>query len=202
MIHLPPEPDSVSLLPAGANPWPVSVYDVRPYTQHVFSTTFDPRFAENALSLQGADGRDFVGHAPASARITACGLVYPLTAPLADGALFTPYAMEQKWALFLRAGRLIVVRSWLLEVFVLVDATVGENELTLTAIHGVFLNEDETPEFTVGTLDFILRTHWMDEPYPAPLPPEYRDDPEMAAKWCFRVHGWFARFASYEPFSG
>lgn len=198
MLSLLPEPDSVTLLPADASPWAVPVYDVRPVTQHVISTSFNPQCAENALSLEGADGRDFVGCAPASERVTTCDLAFPLAAPLADGALFTPYAMEQKWALFLQSGKLIVVRSWLLEVFATADAIVGKDELSITGIRGFFLDEDEGADFTVGTLDFLLRTHWLDEAHPAPLLPECRDDAEMAAHWCFRVHGDRAHFAALE----
>jgi hypothetical protein len=46
-------------------------------------------------------------------RAVAATLRFPIDRMLADGVLFSPSAMEHKWAIFYHQRRILCVRSWL-----------------------------------------------------------------------------------------
>jgi len=198
MSHIHDEPESVSNLSSADNPWTVPVLDVRPVTRHLISTSGDPACADNAMALQSCDGVWFAGATPESERTVPCELEYPVEGFLGDGVLFAPHEMEQKWALFLHGGVVAVVRSWLLEVRMTATLEIRNDRAVITSIRGHVLDDDESPEFTVQTFDFLMHTHALGVERPAPYPREYADDPEMAARWCFGIHGMMASFASLE----
>ena len=111
---------------AGQNPWGVPVLDVRPVTLCMLSTSTNPQCAVNAISFGGEDGTCFIGVEPEPATSVPAALRYPIDRYLADGALFLPRAMEQKWAIFLHRGRVIFVRSWTRQVTAVADVEVAD----------------------------------------------------------------------------
>jgi hypothetical protein len=192
---------------AGQNPWGVPVLDVRPVTLNMLSTSSDRQCAVNAISFGGEDGTCFIGVEPEPATSVPAALRYPIDRHLADGALFLPRAMEQKWAIFLHRGRVIFVRSWTRQVTAVADVEVADGVATLTRIHGSFGAEhdesgrdaavdDADRALRVRTADFLMRTHVLGTPFPAPIPPGAEAEPRAVAMGCMSWFGELAEFAT------
>jgi hypothetical protein len=123
-------------------------------------------------------------------------LVYRIDRMLADGSLFLPKDMDQKWAVFFHRGKLFFVRSWLRQVQATADAESSGNQVTVTNLHGTFTSSEEDPVLSVRILDYLLRTHALGIEHPVPLPPGTNDPPEKSAQWCFSLFGNLAHFAT------
>ncbi|MES2075163.1 MAG: hypothetical protein V4462_06025, partial [Pseudomonadota bacterium] len=132
---------------ADSNPWHVPILDVRPFTLTMLSTSSDPKNAENAISYGKDDGAAFIDQQPIFERILSTNLTYPVDGGLADGVLFQPRQMEHKWAIFYRQKRIIFVRSWQRQVFVVAHTEHRDGLLIINEIHGTFggAEEDEEP---------------------------------------------------------
>jgi len=190
-----PQFPELSWLEAADNPWGVPLLDVRPVTLGMLSTSSDPQCATNLMSLRQDDGRTFLGEEPPARSITEASLRFPIDGILADGALFVPREMEHKWALYYHRGEVICVRSWLRKVQVVARVELGGDHMEIAQVRGTFGVEDEEPDFTVRTLDYLLRSHALESVYPVPLPPGMESAPESAAMWCMSMFGnraWYA----------
>lgn len=183
------------------NPWGVRVLDVRPVTLTMLSTSTDPQCATNAVSFGNDDGTGFIGQAPASERIVETSLRFPVDHVLFDGVLFVPRTMEHKWALFFHQGELIAVRSWSRTVMLVARVEARDGHVEITRIRGALCAADETPDFTVRALDYLLRSHALDAIYPAPLLPGIEADPKAAAMWCMSAFGNRAQLATPHAFA-
>lgn len=181
---------------ASDSPWGVEVWDVRPVTLSMLSVSEDPRCANNAVSFGQDDGVGFIDRAPSVARTVAVKLSYSIDEHLADGALFIPRQMEHKWALYYHNGRLICVRSWLRQVQLVATLHCNGGVATITEVAGTFLSADEPSSFTERALDFLIRSHVLELPWPAPLPPGTQGDGSSAAMWCMSMFGNKAHFAT------
>lgn len=74
--------------------------------------------------------------------------------------------------------------------------------MAITEVRGAFGAENEKPELTARTLDYLLRSHALDAVYPAPLPARMEKDPQAAAMWCMSMFGNRASFATPHRFEG
>lgn len=186
--------------PAGT-PWPVPVLDVRPITLTMQSYSEDRQMAANAVSFGHDDGLSFIDQRPPVDRTVQLALRYRVDPMLADGALFLPKTMEHKWAVFHHAGRLLFVRSWQRRVVVTAHTTAKTGWVEVVDAQGVFSEADEPPTFTEAVVDFIIRTHALHLPHPAPLATDPGDDLGGAALWSFSMFGNLAHFATPHRFS-
>ena len=184
---------------AADNPWRVRMLDVRPITEHMISTSADPECAANAISFGRDDGSAFAGMEAAVPRLIPANLRYRVDGPLADGALFLPWVMEHKWAIFHRQGRILLVRSWTRQVHAVAVVAARDGYVEITEIQGAFTGPEEEPAFTVRVLDFLLRSHALGVLYPAPLPPGREESPQDAALWCFHMFGNRVWCATHQP---
>ena len=157
--------------------------------------TTEPEFAANAVSFEDDDGTSFIGVDPPVSRTVRASLRSRIDTILADGQLFTPRKMEQKWALY-HHGQINCIRSWIRQGQALADVHVDNEYATITAIHGTFIGEDEEPAFTVRVLDYLLRSHAVHMVYPAPLLVGMEKDRQEAARWCYSVLGNLAQIAT------
>lgn len=180
------------------SPFGAQVLDARPITLGLNSYTTDPEMAQNAASYGIDQGDSFAGQEPEPAPQIAGELRLRAPEKLVDGALFTPEEMEDKWALFIVEGELVVVRSWKRKVQLRAKLEVDGGELRIHGIRG-FLTRDGEPEaYTLRALEFLLRTHALDQAWPAPLLSADLSADELAA-WCMNVFGRRAHFGlSYE----
>lgn len=176
-------------LPPDANPWGIPVLDVRPVTLGMLSSSTDPQMATNAISYGGEDGRSFADQPPPTDRTVDASLTFAIDVALADGMLFAPKAMEDKWAIFVIDGRIVCVRSWLRKVWITADVRCEGETAVLGPIHGSFSDDAEDPTLTIQLFDCLLRNHALGEVWPIPLPPGLHEEPKSAAMWCMNMFG-------------
>lgn len=191
-----PQSPDISWVEAADNPWGVRVLDVRPLTLTMLSASSDPQCAANVVSFEQDDGIGFIGKGPPVTRSVEANLRFPIDRLLADGVLFMPREMEQKWALFYHRGEIICVRSWLRQVQAIARVGEYQDHVDVTAVRGTLTAEDEDPELTLRLLDYLLRSHALDIVYPAPLPVGMEKEPQAAAAWCMSMFGNRALFAT------
>lgn len=189
----------IPVIPESESPWAVPLFDVRPFTLNMMSTSQDPQCAANAVSFGQDDGTSFIGQATLVPRSVPISLHFRLSGPLHEGVLFTPRAMEEKWAIFFRQQKIICVRSWTRQVAIVAHVRITQGMLEIQQVEGSFSGEDESPEFTLRMLDCLLRTHVQDVPFPVPLPDFLANDPLRAAMWCFSTFGNRATCATASP---
>jgi len=187
---------AIPLIAAEANPWGIPLFDVRPVTLGMRSTSRDPQCAANAISFGREDGRIFIGQQPQGPREVPLDLDFPIDRMLADGVLFAPREMEHKWAIFVYGSQIILVPSWTRSVAAVADFERGQGRIRVTRLHGSIAQSEESPAFSARLLDYLLRTHALGLPYPTPLPPEFADQPQPAALWCMNLFGNLARVAT------
>lgn len=187
--EIPSQIPNLDWIESADNPWGVRVLDVRPVTLAMLATSTDPQCASNAVSFGQDDGTGFIGEEPPARRVAEASLRFPVDRILADGVLFVPRKMEHKWALFYHRGEVICVRSWLRKVQLVARVEQRLDHVEITQVRGTFWSEEEEPEFTIRVLDYLLRSHALDTPYPAPLPTEMESDPQAAAMWCMSMFG-------------
>lgn len=188
----------IAWIEPGDNPWGVRLLDVRPVTQGLLSTSSDPECAANALSYGDEDGNGFASLTPNSNRTTTLGLRYSIELPFAAGALFRPSTMEHKWAIFHWDSKILFVRSWTRELYAVANLTAQGAEIELTEIRGDLITENEDEQFKKRVVDYILRSHALQQVYPAPMPRELAENPMEAALWCFSCFGNLALISTPE----
>jgi Ankyrin repeats (many copies) len=188
--------DDLPWLDDAENRWGVPVVDLRKIVPGLTSVSEDPRMAANLASFANDDGTSFANDSPAIARTVDCALRYPIDCALADGALFVPRAMEDKWALYVHSGQLLCVRSWQRKLLVAADIRTEGGEAVVGPLHGAFLQEAEAGVLSVRMLDFLVRTHALSEIHPAPLAARPTDLRKVVAE-CFAMWGSRGLLASY-----
>lgn len=189
---------AVGRVDAADNRWGVPLLAVHTVTQSMTSTSSNPISAMNAMSFRQDDGASFIGQTPPSTRTIPVDLTYRTDGPLVDGALFLPQVMEHKWALYYHRNQVLCVRSWQRKVLVTASVQNADDYVRVTSVQGVFHDDNEPPELTTRILDFLLRSHALNLPYPAPVPTEMAQDPMKAAMWCVSMYGNRALFATAE----
>ncbi|WP_289665729.1 ankyrin repeat domain-containing protein [Flavobacterium panacagri] len=182
---------------AEENPWGCELLDLRPFTQTMISTSENPIMAQNAVSYNGESGTSFFGKRPQNEKTIVTNLSYKIDQTLYPGVLFTPYTMENKWAIYFDGEYLIFIRSWLREVFVVAKTTQKNNELIIESITGEF-TENESPVFTQAVLNFLLISHAIGEVIPAPIPKSFKSDLDYTAKWAFSTYGNMAQVGIFD----
>jgi hypothetical protein len=172
----PPRQDKIEVgwLADADNPYGVPIVDLRPFALAMVSVSQDPQMAANAMSYGGDDGTAFLEQQPPSSRVVDCALVFRIDRVLLEGALFQPAAMEDKWALYFRAGRILCIRSWQRRVMVSAQVRTEGDLVVVGPVTGMFV-DDESPEMTVRELEFVLRSHALQDRVPAPLASEPTD---------------------------
>lgn len=165
------------------------MFDVRPFTLTIISTSQDPQCAANAVSFGQDDGTSFIGQPTMVQRTVPISLHFRIDRPLHEGVLFVPQTMEEKWAIFYRQQKIICVRSWTRKVAIVAHVRTHKDTLEIHQVDGSFSDEYETPAFTARMLDFLLRSHVQEAPFPTPLPDFLADEPARAAAWCFSSFG-------------
>ncbi|HLH53338.1 MAG TPA: ankyrin repeat domain-containing protein [Verrucomicrobiae bacterium] len=190
----------VSWIPADKNAFNVRILDVRPVTQTVLATSRDPKCAANAVSYGQEDGGVFAKDQPESSRSVAANLSYRIDRLLAPGVLFAPHTMEHKWALFYHDGRILCVQSWLRKVAASARVECSDGLARITSIQGAFVSDSEEDDFSVRTMDYLVRSHALRVVFPAPFPPKLETEPRQAAMWCMSVFGSMALCATPHRF--
>jgi hypothetical protein len=101
---------TASWLPADGNPFGVPVLDLISITGNLVSTTRNPAEAAMAISWSNRLVADLALDCAVAESLT-CVLRHPAAPDLADGWLYLPPAMEQKWAIAYRTHAIYLIRS-------------------------------------------------------------------------------------------
>jgi hypothetical protein len=132
----------------------------------LISTTADRALAERAISWR-AGQQDRLSWELEGERID-CSLDYELEASLPDGMLFLPAAMEDKWVIAWKSGKISAARSWTGETQVLADAhqeagRLRVTRLTLAPSSGLGMWGDP-----VAAFHWMMETHVLGQRVPFP----------------------------------
>lgn len=179
------------------NPWNIELLDLRPISQTMLSSSKDPKMASNAISYNQEDGLIFLGQNPKSNKSVESNLSFPIDSKLENGVLFIPSTMENKWAIYFHQNKILFIRSWLREVFVIAETIQENNQLIVKKINGEF-TDNETKEFTESVLKFLIHSHVLKETVPAPIPIELKRDTDNSGLWAFSSYGNMAHFGHFE----
>jgi len=179
------------------NPWNVELLDLRPISQTMHSTSKDQKMAINAISYNQDDGLIFLNQNLKSNQSIESNLSFPIDSKLENGVLFIPSTMENKWAIYFHQNKILFIRSWLREVFVIAETIQENNQLIVNKINGEF-TDNETKEFTESILKFLIHSHVLKETVPAPIPRELKENTDNAGLWAFSCFGNMAHYGHFE----
>ena len=183
-----------------ASPWGVRLLDVSPVTRTTASATRDPQAARNAMSFLADDGASFRDAAlDPGAEVTPIGLHLPLDGPLPNGVLFTPRALEDKWALFHYDHRVLCVRSWQRKLMAVIHLKPAGEWVEIERAEGTLVPEQHDPEFHARLFMYLLHSHAQGLAWPTPLPDYLEDQPHAAALWCHSNFGRQSVCATLQP---
>lgn len=176
------------------SPWNVRVLDLRPVSQVMLSFSENLQGSNNALSYNLEDGSSFINQRPVTDESIEVDCYIPIHKQLEEGALFRPLEMEHKWAVFFRENKIIIVRGWQRQVFVIAETSQENNQLIITKIHGKFVFSEEPETFTKAALLFVLHSYCLEEIVPVPIPEDLIGDTNEAAIWVFKNFGNLAHY--------
>jgi len=171
---LEPKPDAergperrASWIPAADNRFGVPILDLIAVTGDVVSTTNDPQEAARSLSWSSTLVTDLSLEMTNRGSFD-CDLLYVAEATLPDGWLFTPSAMEQKWAIAYRDHAIYLLRSWTGEVKAIGRTRRDAGRLVIERIE---LADDTLQMFgdPIEVFDWILRAHALGDVVPLPV---------------------------------
>jgi hypothetical protein len=157
--------DQVRWLSPEESPFGVRTLDLRPVTQTMMSTTTDRANASRAISWGGATVEAIppidLGD---GAKTITCALSYPVAPAFPDGLLFAPRAMEEKWALFHRAGSIVAVRSWTGQVAAVARGTRAGDRLVIDELTVAEMGLGPLGE-PVAMFDWLVRNNYAGMPF-------------------------------------
>ena len=180
------------------NPFDANGYDCLAFARSMLSTTADPAVATSYSAQRASDGRDRVGLFPPDAVALDCRLVYALAEAIAEGPVFKASHLEEKWDLYLYGGRLYFCRSWTGALVFVADCTVADTELTITQIIASSSGTGMDYRYAVRQVDYLLRSHWLQQAIPHPLPAGMDRDPKAVGLFSFSQYGWRCCFGTFE----
>jgi len=183
-----------SWLAADKNRFGVPVLDLFSVTGSLISTTRDPKTAALSMSWNAKLVVDLVLDA-ATAESLACELGYAAEPDLPDGWLFTPSAMEQKWAIAYRDRSIYMISSWTGTVKAIGRTRRDHDRLIIDRIE---LADDTLKVFgdAIETFDWLIRTHVLGDRAPLPVSAQGIAMLEAAPLSVFSVFGNVAGYAA------
>jgi hypothetical protein len=105
--------------------------------------------------------------------------------------------MEDKWDIYLYDSCLYFVRSWTGKLIYQATIRFEEGEARIEAvIAGSECNQDS--RFTIGTVDFLIKTYIYGQQMPHPLPPDLPRDAKSVTLFSFSQFGRWAHCGTYE----
>jgi hypothetical protein len=158
---------SASWIPADQNRFGVPVLDLISITGNLISTSRNQDEAAMAVSWSGKLVAD-LALACTAVRTVSCELRYAADPGLADGWLYIPPAMEQKWAIAFRDGAIHLIRSWSGAVSAVGRARRDGGELVVEQVE---LADTALQTFgdPLATFDWVVRAHALGQRVPLPV---------------------------------
>jgi hypothetical protein len=199
--HTPQQPP-VRWLSASESPFGVSVLDCRPMTQNRVAASGSAEIAARFAQLRTWLGEELSEQqlstevpVPGHLRYPSYGKEQP------DGPVFKATAMEEKWDLYMRAGRLYFVRSWTGEVEYAVQVSWGPQEWVITQAWQAATVDDDVRS-SMQVIDYLIKCHLYNLAAPHPLQVAFRGDDERLALASFADYGWRALYGTFDDLIG
>ena len=194
------EPDSFEgcrWIPAAQSKFGIDVFDCSEFCQSMTSMTSDQDVVARFVPLRSSIGEEYRGTLPPSPVTIDCNLAYAFSGEPQDGALFKAELMEDKWDIYLYDRCLYFARSWTgqLNYVAAVNFKQGESRIRSVSV-GSECNPDS--QFTVGSVDYLIKSHIYQLLVPHPVPPQIPRDPKSVTMFSFSQFGRRACFGTYE----
>lgn len=185
---------TASWIAAADNRFGVPILDLIAVTGGITSTTKDPQVAKRSMSWSSTLVADLALEMTIRESLD-CDLRYTADPVLPDGWLFTPPAMEQKWAIAYRDGAIYLVRSWTGEVKAIGRTRRDAGHLVIDRIE---LADDALRSFgdPVETFDWVVRAYALNDVVPLPVTRDGAAILESAPISVFSLFGNVARCAA------
>ena len=171
-----PQEPAVRWLSDSESPFGVSVLDCRPVTQNLVAASGSAEIAARFGQLRTWLGEDlselqFSTEVPVPDRLR-----YPYYGKgEPDGPVFKASAMEEKWDLYMRGGRLYFVRSWTGDVDYAAQLSWGPEEWVITQAWQAETVDDDV-RWSMQAIDYLIKSHLYNLAAPHPLRVAFRGD--------------------------
>jgi hypothetical protein len=136
---------------------------------------------------------------PRNASSFDCRMTYPLSRQFAEGPLFKAEAMEDKWDVYCFDPHLYFVRSWTGALEYRATIRTGGDLLAITRIESA---GGRDADFSIRTLDYLVKSHIFGVVVPHPLPSELPAEPMQIAAWSFSSFGRRCALGTYADPTG
>lgn len=176
--------------------WPVRVVDMSGMSKGLLFTS-SRKTAENGASFGSEDGLCFTHDDSPEGPEYEVNLSYRTEGRLCQGVLFNP-EFDQKWAVYFYNDKIYFVQSWQREVRGVARVESSDERLHVTSFSGNLFGEEEHGTLTSFAIDFIMRSHALNQLWPAPFPRDLADRLVDAANWCLHMYGNRARIITCE----
>ena len=151
------------------NPFDVPILDLMSNLR-VTSTTEDPVLAERSVSWRA--GQDERLAWKLDGERFSCDLRYDAATSLPDGMLFVPAAMEDKWVIAWRQGKIAAARSWTGATEAIAEAHLEAGRLRISSLSIAANSTLRALGDPVGTFDWLIKSHALNERIPLPVSAE------------------------------
>jgi hypothetical protein len=158
------------------NPFDVPILNLMGNLQ-VLSVTKDPAMAARALSWRAGQHDRLQWELRGEAHDCSLEprLEYRVEEPLPDGMLFIPEAMEDKWVMAYRQGRIAAARSWSGETEVVAETETSAGRLRITKITFAESSALSGLGDPVAAFHWMMVTHALEQRVPFPASQEGAD---------------------------
>jgi hypothetical protein len=180
------------------NPFNKRILDIRPFTQHMTSTTKDPKIAEAFLRNRASIGKEYTGHEFKNCISIDVKLVYPHNGAKIEGAGYKAKAMEDKWDIYAWNDIIYFVRSWGGELCYKAFITYNDDSFTIYKIEFEGLHTPPIEQsLVINNVHFLISTLAFKAVQPHKIPQQLRTNEEIAA-YSFSLFGRNCWYATYD----
>ncbi len=193
-----PQQPAVRWLSATESPFGVSVLDCRPLTQNRVAGTASQEIAARFVRLRAWLGEELGNRQFSTAVPVPDGLRYPFKGVAQpDGPVFKSRTMEEKWDLYLRAGRLYFVRSWTGDPYYVAQLSWRTDDWGITQAWQADTLEDDVQR-SIQVIDYLVKSHLYNLAAPHPLRAALRGDDQALALASFADFGRRALYGTFD----
>jgi hypothetical protein len=193
----PVDPTNNRWLSASESPFGVSVFDCRPFTQNRMAGSGSQDVALRFVQLRTWQGEELDHQQFPILLPTPSGLQYPVNGPSQPhGPVFKASAMEEKWDLYHRDGRLYFSRSWTGEPHYVAQIVWGTSAWTIAQVSQAESVRAEA-EWSVRAVDYLIKSHLYNLVAPHPLRTDFQGDDHRLALASFADFGRRAHYGTF-----
>jgi len=180
------------------NPYNRRILDIRPFTQHMTSTTTDPIIATLFLQNREGVGQEYAGCEFENSISIDVRLIYPHNGEKIEGAGYKAKEMEDKWDIYAWNDILYFVRSWTGELCYRAFITYDDESFIVNRIEFKKLSERSNEQsMAINNIHFLISTLTFHAVRPHKIP-EHLNTNEEIAGYSFSLFGRNCWCATYD----